>query len=477
MASSHSEMIRHLKGYDVDQALAYIATREGTVNRNPVTVFHQTLGKSIIHNFDIAKYLKENESILVNDEKLRKVGDNVYGIVSDDKKTKKNRQKLMNEKNVFINRTNEESDSDYIAKVIDKVFDDAKSNKFDSLYARDSVIAPNNKSFLQTPSLTIYPNVNENVVEGVNTPMWYIGGPGSLTSLHVEDGDFASINILLQGESKIWGIIDQKQFPRLAEKVKEHVNDEKECHLFHKPGYIIHHSLLKEWNIDMENFIQEVGDLVYISEATLHFVVNTGLNMAEAINYGTSASTVKPDITFCECDESTVGRMRRRKFVFRKVKESSIKENKKTTYTCNIDDCKKEFLYKQSYDTHVFEAHCQLPINCRDTKCKKKFRTRQAAYEHFKSVHSQAINTVKCPECSQRFFNASTCKRHIKRIHRAKETETCETCKKEMLKTNLVKHSKRCNGAVECNECQRMFSKKKGLITHIKHCDVEKSAC
>ena len=356
------------------------------------------------------------------------------------------------------------------------MFEDAKSNKFHSYYARDSIISPNNRSFLQTPSSTIHPNVNENIVLGVNTSMWYVGGPGSVTSLHVEDGDFPSINILLAGEEKVWGFIDKKQFPLLAEKVRQHLNNEKECLLFHKPGYIIHHGLLKEWGIDMQYLIQKPGDLVYVSGATLHFVVNTGLNMAEAINYATPASSIKPDITFCDCDESDIGRMRREKFVFRKVKRSSIKESKKTTYTCNINDCNKEFLYKQSYRDHVLEIHQQLLINCRLEECDKKFRTRQAEYEHFKSVHSQSVKKVKCPRCSKIFVNASTCKRHIKTIH-YKQTGTCDTCKKQMLKINLVTHCRRCIGTMKCNECHRTFSTKKGLISHTKHCSIDKSEC
>ena len=68
---------------------------------------------------------------------------------------------------------------------------------------------------------------------------------------------------------------------------------------------------------------------MYVSEATMHFVVNTGLNIAEAINFGTSASTIKPDITFCNCKESDIGRMRRQKFVFKMISKNKIKEAKK----------------------------------------------------------------------------------------------------------------------------------------------------
>ena len=72
MASSHPEIVRNLKGYNVNEALLYVATMQATINRNPVTIFRDVLGESDIDNIDIIKYLNDNKSVKVNCETLQK---------------------------------------------------------------------------------------------------------------------------------------------------------------------------------------------------------------------------------------------------------------------------------------------------------------------------------------------------------------------------------------------------------------------
>ena len=280
MASSNPEIVQNLKGYNVNQALLYVATMQATINRNPVTIFRDVLDESDIENIDIIKYLND-KSVEVNCETLKKVQHNVYEIVSDNKNKRQNRKRLIEENHEFLNQAKNESDIDFSEKVVEKVFQNANSGVYVNYYGRDSTIAPNGKSFLQTRSSAIYPENENSIVEGVNTSMWYIGGSGSVTSLHVEDGDFASMNVLLKGKPKIWGFIDKKEFPVLALKVKSYLNIDKECRIYHKPGLVIHHNLLKEWGINMQYVIQKAGDMVYVGEATMHFVVNVGLNIAK----------------------------------------------------------------------------------------------------------------------------------------------------------------------------------------------------
>ena len=244
-------------------------------------------------------------------------------IVSENKNNRQNRKRLIEENHEFLNQARNESDIDFSKKVIEKVFQNANSDVYVSYYGRDSTIAPNGKLFLQTKSSAIYPE-NENSIVGVNTSIWYVGGSGSIISLHVEDGDFASMNVLLKGKHKIWGFIDKIEFPVLALKVKNYLNIDKEFCIYYNPGFIIHHNLLKEWGINIQYVIQEAGDMVYVGEATMHFVVNVGLNIAEVINYGKPASSVKPAITIYQCND--IGRMKRRDFVFHPIKKRSKRE-------------------------------------------------------------------------------------------------------------------------------------------------------
>ena len=470
MASSRCEMIRELKGYDVNTALSYITRMQATINRNPVTVFRD-VKKSENNSVDIVKYLDENKPVKVNNEKLLKVQDNVLEIISSSKNSNENRKILMSEKNLYLIQKEHESEREFTEKVVEKVFQDAISENSNSYYGRDSTIAPNNKSFLETESSAIHPKNDINIVEGVNKSMWYVGGPGSITSLHVEDGDFASMNLLLKGEDKIWGFIEKKEFLQLGQKVKNYLNFEKECIIFHKPGFIIHPVLLKEWGINMQYLVQKAGDLVYVSEATMHFVVNMGLNIAEAINFATPASTIKSAITFCNCSEKDIGRIKRSQFVFKKIDKSKIRESKKITYTCENDDCDKVFLYKQSYNEHMYDVHGQLSIPCRSSDCNKKFRSRQSELEHFKNTHHRSASKVQCSQCSNNFVNASALKRHVKETHGNQVKEKCDKCDQKMLKRNLAAHTKSCNGKIKCNKCERLFSRKQSLMLHNKHCN------
>ena len=475
MSSLHYEMIRNLKGYNINEAFSYVTTRQATMSRNSVTIFRNVFSKIDSESIDIAKYLNDHKNLDINHEILQKVSDNVLEIVSDSTENENNRKTLLREKNVFLFRSENDNDDEFAQKVVEKLFEDVENESSSRYYARDSMVAPNNTSFLNVKSSTIHSDDAANIVEGVNTSMWYIGGPGSTTLLHVEDGDFASMNILLTGHDKIWGIIDKKDFPQLKQNVKSYLGNKKDCRIFHKPSYLIHHNLLKKWGISLQYLIQKAGDLVYVSEATMHFVVNTGLNMAEAINFGTPASTIKPDITFCNCKDSDIGRIRRQDFVFKPI--NNIKGSKKKTFPCNQNGCNKVFMYKRSYDEHVFEVHGVLPIPCRISECKKAFRSRQSESAHFKTNHCKSKvkseRKVKCSEagCKKSFVITSNLIRHKKENHANSMREECDKCQQQISKRSLLAHLKRCIGKMECNNCQRLFFKKaKFRNTYKKMC-------
>ncbi|XP_031789179.1 uncharacterized protein LOC116418277 [Nasonia vitripennis] len=105
------------------------------------------------------------------------------------------------------------------------IFKDSKLKKNYMLYGRDLTIIPNKKLFLRLQKSTIRPNNVVPKIEGVNTIMCYVGGPGSMTAKHCEGGDFASLNLLVTGHPKIWGFIDKDQFYRLSKKLVQIVFD------------------------------------------------------------------------------------------------------------------------------------------------------------------------------------------------------------------------------------------------------------
>ena len=166
--------------------------------------------------------------------------------------------------------------------------------------------------------------------------------------------------------------------------------------------------------------------------------------------------------------------MKRRDFIFHPIKKSEVRESKKRTYTCTINDCNKVFLCKKSYDEHVFKVHNEhFPIVCRVNECSKRFRLKQSELEHYKKTHCKSAIKIKCPEtgCKKSFVNASALKSHISQIHGKKVTVKCDVCEREVLKKNLKAHSKHCIGKMKCDKCKKSFSVKQRLISHIKHCN------
>lgn len=105
-------------------------------------------------------------------------------------------------------------------------------------YARDLTESPSFfTSYLEDVTSIIS---DREPIVGVNTPMFYVGGPMSNTALHDEDSSLASINILIAGHPKVWLIIDHTMRDVLLRKFYEHAKINKiftnpcPTHLLHK---------------------------------------------------------------------------------------------------------------------------------------------------------------------------------------------------------------------------------------------------
>ena len=164
-----------------------------------------------------------------------------------------------------------------------------------------------------------------------------------------------------------------------------------------------------------------------------------GLNIAEAINYGTKSCTVKPAVTFCGCRR--VGRIARSKFIKNK-NEKKFPETKKKEYKCQ--NCDKAFFYKNNYSSHlVIHGIRQFP--CRNLNCKKTFLRRNDEVKHHKFVHL-SNDKVECDiENCGKLIDRRVISRHKKEMHGERNIAECDRCQRKMLKRNLTNHFKRCN--------------------------------
>ncbi|RMZ74108.1 transcription factor jumonji [Pyrenophora seminiperda CCB06] len=149
-------------------------------------------------------------------------------------------------------------------------------------------------------------------IPGVNRPYWYVScEPNTPATLHIEDGNTGSANLLLAGAEKHWIIVHRSSAEKLEHCIRNQFPGSKECSQF-----VRHHNVivgprwLEEKGIDYEIVCQKPGDvLVTLPGRIYHEVRNVGKNFAAAINYELTDAPEDPtDYIWCERGERKCGR-------------------------------------------------------------------------------------------------------------------------------------------------------------------------
>ena len=149
-------------------------------------------------------------------------------------------------------------------------------------------------------------------IAGVNRPYWYVScEPDTPATLHVEDGNTGSANLLLAGAEKHWIIVHRSSAEKLERCIRDQFPTSRACSQF-----VRHHNVIvgPRWlernGINYEMVCQRPGDvLVTLPGRVYHEVRNTGMNFAIAINYEfTDAPDDPTDYMWCESGERKCGR-------------------------------------------------------------------------------------------------------------------------------------------------------------------------
>ena len=126
-------------------------------------------------------------------------------------------------------------------------------------------------------------------IEGITTPMTFIGQPYTPFCIHREDCALCSISYMYYGETKIWYIIEEKYIEQLKLLISKFMNVSKKTHICED---IINHKIffftieyLHKNNIRYKKIEQNVGDCIILNSNTLHFGYNCGLNVSVAVNF------------------------------------------------------------------------------------------------------------------------------------------------------------------------------------------------
>ncbi len=142
-----------------------------------------------------------------------------------------------------------------------------------------------NLNYLNDP-VSIERETKDNIIIGFNTPYLYIGSWRTSFAFHVEDFNLYSISYLHSGAPKTWYIIP----PRYGKKFEKFSKDylsfgfrEAIKHKMFMPGP----KTLRENQIGFGRIRQAASEFVVTFPYAYHGGFNNGLNIAEAINFGT----------------------------------------------------------------------------------------------------------------------------------------------------------------------------------------------
>lgn len=124
-------------------------------------------------------------------------------------------------------------------------------------------------------------------IPGVQSSYVMVGMAGTWFCAHKEDSDMASMNILLEGNPKIWYILPYKEAEKFETLFRELLGNlqRRLCPtvLRHK-CFIIPPWILEKHGIKYTKHVQRPGEIMFTMYGAYHFGFNTGRNVCEAAN-------------------------------------------------------------------------------------------------------------------------------------------------------------------------------------------------
>ena len=137
--------------------------------------------------------------------------------------------------------------------------------------------------------------------------------------------------------------------------------------------------------------------------------------------------------------------------------------NSETRHQCTV--CNKSFATVSNLNNHHREIHERVH-QC--TVCNKSYSTAGQLNRHHREVHQRV--RYACSLCSKTFPRANEVKRHVQEIHEGRRTEfECNECKKVFYKKRSLKiHQEIHSGTrFHCEFCDRTYSHSTNLRAHI----------
>lgn len=209
---------------------------------------------------------------------------------------------------------------------------------------------------------------------GIHSPYVYVSTGTTFTSYHQEDFGLLSVNVLYAGMPKIW-ILVEPQSKRLFES---HIAQQQKlsptCDQFVRHcNLIVPPSVLRQWGVRFHIHVHRPGEVMVTFPNTYHAVINTGPNLAEALNFAEDGWNVEPLYRGCsnKCGSSddehlSVSEMRigkLRSLEINESEEASSSEQDSDGGSSSEQDSDEESSSEQDSDkSEVVENKATTPV-------------------------------------------------------------------------------------------------------------------
>ncbi|KAJ8685362.1 hypothetical protein QAD02_021155 [Eretmocerus hayati] len=385
--------------FDLDEALRFINESEEEWLKYPVNIF-----RAVRRGIDLNVPSLYNPDTVINVETREQACPGIFQACSEQLQASKAAKYLreLDKKHVsgysFLTREDGESDHDFSKRL----FQHACHGASYSIYIRDFPPAENFADLLDDKCISIFHPARRNpTVPGVNTSLWYYGGPGSGTYFHTEDGDYPSANLNVFG-MKYWSGARSCEWGKVQEHFEKQTG-QPGCSMLHRPGgYYVAPSLLDKLGVHMTYFGQNVGDLVLLGPGFVHSVQHARLAATIAVNVVPKCIDTLPEPN--KCDHHTHNQRRfRSDFVVGRLRPEVVPRTPSGEVAAPMTPAEPR---ATGYVKKINKA-------CDD--CGMAFNKLDHYRRHMAVVHG--INTLKCDICGQTFACASTMRTHKNRVH------------------------------------------------------------
>ncbi|KAJ8672303.1 hypothetical protein QAD02_003562 [Eretmocerus hayati] len=256
------------------------------------------------------------------------------------------------------------------------------------------------RDIMKTSNLHPSTNPNVAVMPGINTSMFYVGGINSCSTVHREDGNAASVAVILdtldqelrQHPCKLWvGIPDGQKLEQAisctvratpssddssSSKVQRGRKKKKSrakrvrrrrCSrlLHHKTAYV-NAKFLDQQGIRYFTFRQYVNDVVYVRPGVHHEVIQLTPNCLEAQNYGDAEwQIVTGHESLCGCDQQDVIAIPRNPLV--NVRLLQVPNRNHLCEECGLESANKSDHHRHLREVHkkkIVRVQIRMPKKC-----------------------------------------------------------------------------------------------------------------